>query len=283
MTLAIERPRPAGNAAGPDKELALSGHVVTTTWLAAHIEHPALRLLDVRDAENFAAGHLPNAVHVDLSALADPSVAVPGMLLPPAAFAAQMSRRGIQPDTTVVAYDDHWGLPAARVLWALARYGFTRAALLTGGWDEWQAQGRPIVTTIEPATPSAFAARADDSTVADWEWLSAHLDDPGVVIVDTRGSNEYAEGHIPSAIHWDWLNAVPVNSWHAMRPAAELAAELARAGITPNREIVTYCRSGVRAAHTYWVLHELGFPRVRNYDGSWLEWQSMPGRLPTER
>lgn len=282
MTVAIERLEPVGAAAELPSTLALPGPVVTTAWLAAHLDHPALRLLDVRDAAHYGGGHLPHAVHVNLPALADEASAVPGMLLPPVAFTAQMNRLGIRPETVVVAYDDNWGLPAARVLWALARYGFACAALLTGGWDAWQAEGRPVVVATEVAAPGAFVAHAHDSTVADWQWLAAHLDDPGVVVVDTRGVKEYTDGHVPGAIHWDWLNAVPVNSWEAVRPATELAADLARAGITPDKEIVTYCRSGVRAAHTYWVLHHLGFPRVRNYDGSWLEWQSLPG-LPMER
>jgi len=281
MSLTIELSRPAGIAA-PAARLALPGRVVTTAWLAAHIEHPALRLLDVRDAGSYAGGHLPHAVHVDLAALADPAHSVPGMLLPPAAFAEQMSRRGVAADATVVVYDDNWGLPAARVLWALARYGFTRAALLTGGWDQWQAEGRLFTLAAETAAPARFTVAPDDHTLADWQWLAAHLDDPGVVVVDTRGAKEYAAGHVPGAIHWDWINAVPANSWDAVRPAAALAAELTHAGITPDKEIVTYCRSGVRAAHTYWVLRHLGYPRVRNYDGSWLEWETVPG-LPVEQ
>jgi thiosulfate/3-mercaptopyruvate sulfurtransferase len=283
MTVTIDLPPPATAASRPHSHLALPGRVVTTTWLAAHLEHAALRLLDVRDAGHFAAGHLPHAQHVDLAALTDPTASVPGMLLPAPDFAAAMSRLAVHPEATVVVYDDNWGLPAARVLWALTRYGFTRAALLTGGWDQWQAEGRLIaLAPTSQAAEGAFVARSDASTVADLGWVVAHLHHPDVVFIDTRGAREYAEGHIPGAIHWDWLNAVPVGSWDAVRPAAALTAELARAGVTPDKEIVTYCRSGVRAAHTYWVLRHLGFPRVRNYDGSWLEWQAAAG-LPVER
>jgi thiosulfate/3-mercaptopyruvate sulfurtransferase len=270
---------------GVSSELRLPGLVITTDWLSDHLEHPALRLLDVRDAVHFAEGHLPGAIHVDLQTLSSTVAGVPGMLLPPAAFAGQMERLGIWRGVVVVAYDDNWGLAAARVLWALARYGVPSASLLTGGWDRWKAEGRPIsleaVELLSGAVSGAFVIQADESTIASWSWLHAHLTDPEVVIVDVRGAKEFAEGHIPGAVHWDWLNAVPVGQWEALRPDAELLADLYQAGITPDKEIVTYCRSGVRAAHTYWALRHLGYPRVRNYDGSWLEWQSML-HLPIE-
>jgi thiosulfate/3-mercaptopyruvate sulfurtransferase len=263
-------------------ELKLPGLVVTTDWVADHLDHPSLRLLDVRDATHFGEGHLPGAMHVDLQTLSGTVEGVPGMLLPPAAFAAQIERLGIHSGVTVVAYDDNWGLAAARVLWALTRYGVERVSLLTGGWDQWQAEGRPISSEAAAPLDSPFVAQSDERSIATWSWISAHLDKSDVVIVDVRGDKEFAEGHIPNAVHWDWMNAVPVGSWEALRPDAELLADLAKAGITPDKEIITYCRSGVRAAHTYWALRHLGYPRVRNYDGSWLEWQSR-SHLPIER
>jgi thiosulfate/3-mercaptopyruvate sulfurtransferase len=262
-------------------ELNLPGRVVTTGWVADHLEHPSLRLLDVREAAHVGEGHLPGAVHVELQTLSGIVEGVPGMLLPPAEFAAQIERLGIRSGVTVVAYDDNWGLAAARVLWALTRYGVAQAGLLTGGWDQWQAEGRPISSQAADPLASAFVAQRDERSIATWSWISEHLDKPDVVIVDVRGDKEFGDGHIPNAVHWDWMNAVPVGSWEAMRPDADLSADLAKAGITPDKEIITYCRSGVRAAHTYWALRHLGYPRVRNYDGSWLEWQSL-SHLPIE-
>lgn len=272
MGTGIHASNDTGESTGGDGELVVPGLLATTDWLAGNLANPALRLLDVRAAEHFAEGHLPGAVHVDMAALATTVAGVQGMLLPPDAFAAKMRRYGVHSGAEVVVYDDNWGLAAARVLWALHRYGFTRIALLTGGWDRWKAEGRAIETAAVSIAPGDFALNADDAVLAESGWILAHLDDPEVVIVDTRGTKEFADGHIPGAVNWDWLNAVPVESWDALRPAQELLAELASIGVTPDKEIVTYCRSGVRAAHTYWALRQLGFSRVRNYDGSWLEW-----------
>src|SRR5690606_13221428 len=122
--------------------------------------------------------------------------------------------------------------------------------------------------------PARFVPRPDPAHMAELAWLQERLGDPDLVIIDTRTSGEYNAGHLPGAILWDWMNGVPVGSWDALRPTDELAAELTALGITPDKEIVTYCRSGARAAHTYLLLRHLGYPRVRNYDGSWLEWSA---------
>lgn len=252
--------------------LALPGLVITPDWLMAHLDHPALRLLDVRAAEQYNEGHLPGAVQVDLPGLSGEVNGVPGMLLPPAAFAAHMSAYGVDSSKTVVLYDDNWGMPAARVLWALARYGHTKAAVLTGGWDRWQEEGhRQSSEPIQPP-PAHFQVKPVDEHLAERRWIEQHLHHSNVMLIDTRTPGEYAQGHLPGALNWDWMNAVPVAGWDLMKPADELRAMLESIGATPEKEIVTYCRSGARAAHTYLVLRALGYPRVRNYDGSWLEW-----------
>lgn len=252
--------------------LALPGLVITPEWLVAQLDHPALRLLDVRSVENYAEGHLPGAVQVDLARLSCEVKSVPGMLLPPAAFAAIMSAYGVDSSKTVVLYDDNWGMPAARVLWALARYGHTKVAVLTGGWDRWQAEERPWTTDVIHPAPGQFQSKATDEHLAERTWIQQRLADPNVVLIDTRTPGEYAQGHLPTALNWDWMNAVPVAGWDLMKPADELRSELIALGVTPEKEIITYCRSGVRAAHTYLVLRALGYPHTRNYDGSWLEW-----------
>lgn len=252
----------------------LPGLFVTTDWLAEHLQATDLSVVDVRPADAFDEGHIPGAVQIDLAALATTVDGVQGMLIGPEAFATIMGQLGIDESKAVVIYDSNWGMPAARVLWALTYYGHSNVAVLNGGWDRWQEEGRPTSQSSEPPAPTRFTPHPTPAHLAELSWLQAHLDDPNIVLIDTRTNNEYTEGHLPNAIPWDWMNGVPVEGWDATRPPEELAAELAALGITPDKEIVTYCRSGARAAHTYLLLRNLGFPRVRNYDGSWLEWSA---------
>ncbi len=250
----------------------LPGLVVTTDWLLQNLHHPSLRLIDVRTADAYAAGHLPGAVHLELPEITGIRNRVPGMLIPAADFAARMNSAGIDESSAVLLYDDNRGMSAARVLWALARFGFTQAAVLNGGWNSWQEQGYPQTTAVATPIPTTFVADNVDEHLAERAWLLAQPPRTDLVIIDTRTPNEYGQGHLPDAIHWEWMNAVPVDGWEMMRDADQIRDEFAALGVTPDKEIVTYCRSGVRAAHTYLVLRSLGFPRVRNYDGSWLEW-----------
>jgi thiosulfate/3-mercaptopyruvate sulfurtransferase len=252
--------------------LLLPGLLVAADWVVQQLDHPALRLLDIRAADAYAEGHLPGAAHLELPEITCVRDGVPGMLIPAADFAARLAQAGIDSDNAVVLYDDNWGMAAARVLWALARYGLTNVAILDGGWDRWQEQGYPQTTTPTAVAPTAVTLAAADHHLAEREWLLTQGDRADLVIVDTRTPKEYSDGHLPNAVNWDWMNAVPMGAWEMMRAADELRQELAALGVTPDKEIVTYCRSGVRAAHTYVVLRALGFPRVRNYDGSWLEW-----------
>jgi len=248
------------------------GLIVSSQWLLQNLHHPALRLIDVRSADAYAEGHLPGAVHLELSEITGQRDGVPGMLIPAADFAARMGAAGVDEKSVIVLYDDNWGMPAARVLWALARFGFTQAAVLNGGWDSWEEEGHPQTTAIAPPSPTTFVVRNADEALAERAWLLAQPPRDDLMIIDTRTPNEYEQGHLPNAINWDWMNAVPAGGWTMIREADELKEELRTLGVTPDKEIVTYCRSGARAAHTYLVLRALGFPRVRNYDGSWLEW-----------
>ncbi|MCK6578475.1 MAG: sulfurtransferase [Anaerolineae bacterium] len=246
--------------------------LIESEWLVAHLDAENLRIVDVRLAESYVDGHIPNAVHLDLNALRAERDGIEGMLITPESFSRIVGQMGIDADTTVVLYDDHHGMPAARAAWSLLRYGHANLALLDGGWDAWENGAFPTTQDVPFIAPHRFGVVQAELYGADFLWVRAHLNHPQVTLLDVRSSAEYDKGHLPGALLWDWQNGADESS--TFRSVSELRASLSAAGVTPDHEIVTYCQSGVRASHTFLLLKHLGFERVRMYDGSWAEWSS---------
>ena len=271
--------------AGP----VIPGLLVDPEWLGDHIGDRRVRTVDLRDREAYAGGHIPGSVHLDLQDLGESRDTCENMVLRPADFARVMAELGISDRDTVVAYDEHWGLPSARLIWALHYYGHWSAAVLNGGWDRWQDEGRPMTGVPRSGGPAisdgpansagpaqggrdSFEAHPNPDVAADFEWIADRVARENVILLDTRSHTEFDQGHLPGAKCWDWFNAVPAGSWECSRDPEALRSELAALGVYPSDEVVAYCRSGMRAAHTYVVLRHAGFPHVRLYDGSWQEW-----------
>jgi thiosulfate/3-mercaptopyruvate sulfurtransferase len=216
-------------------------------------------------------------VRLELAALGSCVEGCDNVLLPAAEFGVLLANLGISNADAVIAYDDNWGLAAARLVWALHYYGHERVAVLDGGWDRWVDEGGGVATGEEPVTPGRFEATVRPDVLADAQWILDRLGAGDAVLLDTRTRAEFDKGHLPGALCWDWFKAVPAGSWNVARDAAELRAEWAELGFGPTDEVTVYCRSGMRAAHTYLVLRSAGFPRVRLYDGSWQEWSMKVG------
>ncbi len=259
-----EQPRAAG--------LDLTGLLVDPSWLRERLGHPGLRAVDLRDSDSYVSGHIPGALHLDLAGLGSSVGGCDSVLVSPEEFSRLMARRGISNGDTIVAYDDQWGLAAARLVWASHYYGHAEIAVLNGGWDRWREEGGAVVPGEEPVTPGRFEATPQAHVHADTRWIAGRIGAENVVLLDTRTSAEFDEGHVPGAVSWDWFNAVPVGSWEVSRDPEELLAEWRELGLDPSEEVTVYCGSGMRAAHTYLVLRNAGFTRVRLYDGSWQEW-----------
>jgi thiosulfate/3-mercaptopyruvate sulfurtransferase len=243
--------------------------VVEPAWLAHRRHELDLRILDVRDRESYQAGHLPGAIWLDRNALSQQRGDGSVTLIAAEPFAALMGRLGVDGASTVLVYDDVWGMHGARVVWALRRYGHGAAALLSGGAEGWAAAGLPLTRGTTLAFPRRFVPISDERQRAETSWVQARTGDRSLLLLDVRGHHEYAAGHLLNARHWEWSNGTPTGSRAALRPADELRAELRACGITPERRIVTYCSSGMRAAHTYLLLRSLGYPDVRVLDGQW--------------
>ena len=246
-------------------------------------------VIDLRPAEAFAAGHLPGAAHLDLFGLSlidtDPAPLDAFLWM----IAHLLTSRGVDAGRPVVVYDEQSGIRAARAFWFLEFFGHPDARLLDGGVGTWERDG--YFTTTETAAPERgqWAVGRGDARLATWRDVKERLDRPDVTILDTRSDGEYCGatvrakrgGAIPGAVHIEWTENLDETG--AFKPAAELRAMYESAGITPDREVVSYCQGGYRAAHSYLALRLIGYPRVRNYLGSWKEWgdrEDLPIEVP---
>jgi len=235
-------------------------------------------LLDVRPAHDYAAGHLAGAVHLDLWGLSlgdtDPAPLASFLNMIEHLFAI----RGVTRDRAVVVYEDVSGMRAARAFWFLEYFGHPDVRVLDGGVRAWRRAGLPVSAGGQAPAESRWSGDRDDSRLATWRDVSARLGSADVTILDVRSEAEYRGeaaraargGAIPGAVHVEWTRALTDDG--RFRPPGELRALFESAGVTPDREIVTYCQGGYRAAHTYLALRLLGYPRIRNYLGSWREW-----------
>src|SRR3954466_4536892 len=245
-------------------------------------------VIDLRAPEDFASGHIPGAVHLDLWGVSlidtDPGPLKAFMWMVDHLF----SLRGVDAATPVVVYDDQSGMRAARAFWFLEYFGHPRVQVLDGGFGAWVSAGLPVTRDAAAPPKSTWTGTPQPQTIATWRDVQARLGHRDVVILDTRSDGEYQGtlvrakrgGRIPGAVQVEWSRNLGPDG--AFKPAAELRAMYESAGVTPDKEVVTYCQGGYRAAHGYLALRLLGYPRVRNYTGSWKEWGDRED-LPVER
>jgi thiosulfate/3-mercaptopyruvate sulfurtransferase len=280
--------QPAAPAQPAITTVANPDALVDTEWVIANLDDPNVRLLAISgNREAYDAGYLPNAIYINLGEdLTNPADSTQGQILTQEALGELFSRLGIENDDTLVVYDSNNNLLAARAYWVFKYYQHADVRLYDGGTKQWLATGNTLSTEpVDALPPTTYVpGDADPALTASSEYVLAHLDDPGTVLCDARGPGEYAGtdvraargGHVPGAINVDWTQAVSADDG-TFRDVAYLADLYQRAGFDPSKQIITYCQTGVRGAHTWFVLSELlGYPNVRNYDGSWAEWGNDP-------
>ena len=237
-----------------------------------------LLLIDLRPAEAFASGHIPGAVHLDLFGVSlidtDPAPLKAFMWMIEHLFAT----RGVDVSTPVVVYDEQSGIRAARAFWFLEYFGHPSVRLLDGGFAAWSAAGLPVSRDAAPAKVTEWKGSREQKAIATWHDVRSAIGQPARVLLDTRTDGEYCGttvraargGAVPGAVHIEWTRNLGPDG--AFKPADELRRMYEEAGVTPDREVITYCQGGYRAAHSYLALRLLGYPQVRTYVGSWKEW-----------
>jgi thiosulfate/3-mercaptopyruvate sulfurtransferase len=261
------------------RRVGMSERVVSADWLADRLDE--VRVVDVRDAWEFdALGHVPGAVNVPFDSFrADAHAAESGAgegqgMLPGAdVFAQLMGEAGITREDDVVAYDDHHGVFAARLLVTAELYGhpLERLHLLDGDFSAWQLTHETTDETPDPEPAAYETGEPASSPLVDMAAVAAAVDSEAV-IVDTREDWEYEEAHIPGAVRLDWRELVDDEN-RGLKPRAEMNSILDERRITRDSRVVLYCNTARRISHTYVVLRHLGYEDLAFYEGSLTEWE----------
>ena len=283
----------ATTSTSADRSIAEKGYshpetLVSTEWLAAHLDDPDIRLIESdEDVLLYDTGHIPGAQKVDWHE--DLNDTVVRDYISREQFEKLLRAKGIDESTTVVFYGDKNNWWATYAYWVFQLFGFANAKLLDGGRIKWEQEGRAMSTDVPSFPPTSFSARArDDGRIrAFFHEVREHAA-AGKKLVDVRSPDEYSGakihmpdypqegtlrgGHIRGAKSVPWARAA--NADGTFKSADELRAIYeTEQGLSPTDDVVAYCRIGERSSHTWFVLtHLLGFEKVRNYDGSWTEW-----------
>jgi thiosulfate/3-mercaptopyruvate sulfurtransferase len=272
--------------------------LVDTAWVAEHLNDPKVRLVESdEDVLLYETGHIPGAVKLDwVTDLNDDTVRD---YLDAPRFAELLASKGISNDTTVVIYGDKHNWWATYAMWVFKLFGHKDVRILNGGRAKWAAEGRELTREVPSYPRGTYTApeRDDTSIRAFREQVREHIKKSGVALVDVRSPQEYSGerthmpeypqegtlrgGHIPTAVSIPWAKAVNEDS--TFKSVEELRELYGARGVTPDKDVIAYCRIGERSSHTWFVLtYLLGYPQVRNYDGSWTEWGNSVG-LPIEK
>jgi thiosulfate/3-mercaptopyruvate sulfurtransferase len=271
--------------------------LVSTDWVDEHKADPNVRLVEVDvDTEAYETGHIPGAVGWNWqSQLQD---GLRRDLLPKADFEALMSGSGIANDTTIVLYGDNNNWFATYAYWQLKIFGHEDVRIMNGGRKKWDLEGRELTQAAPSVSASSYTAQdANASLRAMRAFVEESMNRPDRAMVDVRSPDEFTGkilsppglpetcqrgGHIPGAQNVPWLQAVN-EADGTFKSADDLKVLYEGKGVTSDKDIIAYCRIGERSSHTWFALRELlGYPNVRNYDGSWTEWGNLVDQ-PVER
>lgn len=232
----------------------------------------------------YARNHIPDAVHIEYSQIVSSKPPTLGLLPTAEEFSQLLCSVGISPESHVVAYDDEGGGKACRLLWTLDVAGHKNFSLLNGGLQAWVNEDHDVSNDIETPFPSEYKVSYTDNGIIDKAGILAKLDDPNVVLLDVRSPGEFAgtdkraarAGHIPGAVNLEWIQAIDQQYNLRLKDANDLQLLYIPIDVMPDKEVIVYCHSHHRSAHSYIVLKSLGYKNLKGYPGSWSDWGNDP-------
>ena len=273
------------------KAYAYPEYLVETNWVAAHLDDSAVRIVESdEDALLYDTGHIPGAVKVDWFTMLQDSARRDFITI--TEFEKLCARLGIANDTTVVFYGDKSNWFAVYAFWLFVYYGHKNLRIMNGGRLKWAIENHELTTEASSYPETNYHAQPPDKSIRafrdDVFW---HMEER-LPLVDVRSPKEYSGelismpgypqegaqrgGHILGAVNIPWSHAVQENG--TFKAADDLLEMYQSHGVTSDKEVIAYCRIGERSSHTWFVLrYLLGYPHVRNYDGSWTEWGNLVG------
>ncbi len=268
-------------------------YLIETKDLMAKMGQPGLVIVDVRIPEAYELGHIKGAINIPVKLTQGTVKGVKEMMLPVADLEKLLGSKGISLESFVVLYDENVQDYSTLFFWTLDALNHKKMAVLNGGISKWAKEGLPVSTEETKLPPTKYTAQFDPSKVATLEDVKKSLGKKEVVLMDTRAPKEFTGetpgrdvgrgGHLPGAVNLDWVtHSTTKDGFKVYKSADELLSMYEKAKVTKDKEVIVYCRTGLRCTNNYFVLKLLGYPKVRSYDGSMIEWSNIPD-LPLEK
>lgn len=269
--------------------------LVTTQWLADHLNDPRVKVLDASfkmpgilplPKDDYLASHIPGAVYFDVDAVSDHSNPLPHMFPSAEQFGRDVGGLGVSNGDTVVLYDSGGWVAAPRAWWMFLSFGYEDVKILNGGLKKWKAEGRPIENGNVTPKPATFKAAFDAKRVRTMQQMVANVQSQAEQVIDARAADRFEgrvpeprpglrPGHIPGSRNLPYGNLIAADG--TMKPLDDMRAAFAGVGVDLAKPIATSCGSGVSAAVLTLALYRLGIENPALYDGSWSEWGVMNG------
>jgi thiosulfate/3-mercaptopyruvate sulfurtransferase len=267
--------------------------LIETRELQNLISHPSIRIIDMRTSlSNYLKGHITNAVYLHFENLRIPEKGVPAQAPDRICLERLLGDNlSLSNSMWVILYSEKSDPNAPFLAWALDSLGHKKVGILNGGWEKWVSEGLPVTQAYPSLIPKKFFGKVINETFAEKKWVRDRLGAKGVVIVDARSPKQYSgeegeevrRGHIPGAKNVFWETTLEGEDIKVWKKKEDLEKLFAESGVTKDKEIIVHSRTGREASHLYFTLkYVLGFPHVRLYRGSWVEWSAdmnMPVRL----